>query len=176
MQWLTTLLLLIIISSSCTTITPLFLSLMILKNEPCQIIYLLFCRPHVCTKCGKAFISASKQKRHNLVHTREKPFHCSFEGCGKRFSLDFNLMVHKRVHTGDRPYACPIQVLTCICLLYSHFDVLSALQQEIWETKHPERSQRQRLPSSLQRQESRVKSQDEDVKDLETVKVKKTMM
>ncbi|XP_036876369.1 transcription factor YY2 [Manis javanica] len=64
-------------------------------------------REYVCTECDKAFIDNSKLKRHQLVHSGEKPFQCMFEGCGKHFSLDFNLRTHMRIHTGDRPYVCP---------------------------------------------------------------------
>ncbi|GAV07524.1 hypothetical protein RvY_17349 [Ramazzottius varieornatus] len=66
-------------------------------------------RVHSCAVCGKSFVESSKLKRHQLVHTGEKPFRCTFESCGKTFSLDFNLKTHVRIHTGDRPFVCPFE-------------------------------------------------------------------
>lgn len=37
---------------------------------------------HVCSECGRAFTEASKLRRHQLVHTGEKPFQVQlFSSC-----------------------------------------------------------------------------------------------
>ena len=63
-------------------------------------------RLFICTVegCNKKFLDNSKLKRHQLVHTGERPYKC--EICKKRFSLDFNLRTHLRTHTGEKPYVC----------------------------------------------------------------------
>jgi len=58
-----------------------------------------------CKICKKCFKDNSKLKRHQLVHTGERPFKCPY--CEKCFSVDFNLKTHIRVHTGEKPYKCP---------------------------------------------------------------------
>ena len=60
---------------------------------------------YLCKICKKSFKDNSKLRRHQLVHTGERPFQCPY--CDKCFSMDFNLKTHIRIHTGEKPYKCP---------------------------------------------------------------------
>ena len=59
-----------------------------------------------CRECSRQFKKANDLRRHERVHTGERPFKCDV--CSKRFSLSGNLLVHKRVHTGERPFKCDV--------------------------------------------------------------------
>ncbi|KAH6900539.1 hypothetical protein B0T10DRAFT_600815 [Thelonectria olida] len=56
--------------------------------------------PHVCAHCARSFKRAEHLMRHERIHTKEKPFHCS---CGAAFTRRDLLTRHQRLslHEGE---------------------------------------------------------------------------
>jgi len=54
-----------------------------------------------CEQCQKAFLSSYALKVHVRIHTKEKPFACSYNMCVMAFATLYRLNAHKRLHTGD---------------------------------------------------------------------------
>ena len=64
-------------------------------------------RPHVCSACGKSYLTSHHLKVHyEAVHANNKNFICRF--CGKGFSYSTSHKMHERTHGGkkNRPFEC----------------------------------------------------------------------
>jgi uncharacterized Zn-finger protein len=57
-----------------------------------------------CKYCGKKLTSKEALKKHEMIHTGEKPYSC--DNCGKRFINISSLKRHELLHTGEKPYSC----------------------------------------------------------------------
>ena len=61
-------------------------------------------RPHKCMYCNKGFRTTDHLKNHVLSHTGERPFKC--EICGKAYTKSFILKQHMVTHTGESKFVC----------------------------------------------------------------------
>ncbi|XP_061117587.1 zinc finger protein 729-like [Conger conger] len=71
---------------------------------------------HQCLICFKLFTCPSKLRRHNLIHTGQKPYHCAL--CGKTFRQAIHLKVHQHTHSQWRAFRRTVlkeEVLKSIC-------------------------------------------------------------
>ncbi|KAI9582843.1 zinc finger protein 239-like [Glossina fuscipes] len=60
-----------------------------------------------CLFCAKIFTSTSNRRRHERIHTGERPFVCEF--CGRSFSSSSDLISHRSSqHLKERNFVCDI--------------------------------------------------------------------
>ena len=59
-----------------------------------------------CLVCDKLFRCDSDMKTHMVVHSKERPFVCSWPDCDQSFSQKASLKDHTNVH--EKKYQCPL--------------------------------------------------------------------
>lgn len=60
------------------------------------------CRPHQCSICGRGFARKDGLARHEIVHTKARPFSCSEPGCEYKAAQKNNLKIHIERHHRHR--------------------------------------------------------------------------
>ncbi|XP_067636664.1 zinc finger protein 345-like isoform X3 [Eurosta solidaginis] len=78
---------------------------------------------HPYDVCGKHLKTTRDIKKHDRIHSGEKPHKCDF--CEKRFNRASALRHHMRTHTGEKPYKCKYcdQCFTTKKILNKHLRV-----------------------------------------------------
>ncbi|CAM1308529.1 Uncharacterised protein g4886 [Pycnogonum litorale] len=63
-------------------------------------------KPFLCSYCDKSFGRQDKLKQHIRIHTNDKPYKC--DQCQYTCSEKNSLTLHRRTHTGEKPFQCQI--------------------------------------------------------------------
>lgn len=71
-----------------------------------------------CEICKRKFYDKTQFVNHRVVHTKERPYKCTYPNCNKAYSSPTNLRDHCRYHTGERPYSCNLCDYKCINSTY----------------------------------------------------------
>eukprot|EP01119_Soliformovum_irregulare_P022491 TRINITY_DN7707_c0_g1_i1.p1 TRINITY_DN7707_c0_g1~~TRINITY_DN7707_c0_g1_i1.p1 ORF type:complete len:196 (+),score=25.91 TRINITY_DN7707_c0_g1_i1:277-864(+) len=59
--------------------------------------------------CDKTFMTQANKRRHERLHSGDKPHFCPEVGCGRNFARKYDLKVHMRIHTKEKPYGCTFE-------------------------------------------------------------------
>ena len=61
-------------------------------------------KPFACSKCDQSFADSGTLKEHERIHKGKRPFTCL--KCDKTFSKSGTLKEHERIHNEKRAFAC----------------------------------------------------------------------
>jgi len=61
-----------------------------------------------CKECGATFERKWSMTMHVRIHTKERPYKCTYPECDAKFARPQNLWRHNKTHSDERPHVCPV--------------------------------------------------------------------